>query len=173
MDFETDFRDAQIVRLEQNYRSTRGHPRRRVGGHRQQQEPQEEGALDRPARAAPRSGCSARSDELEEAEYITRIVRKAPRGRLQGADWRCSIAPTPSRAPLKIRCAPPASPTSILGGVGFYERREVKDALSYLKLILNPHDDIASAARHQRAGARHRQGRDGRARSRRCVAGRS
>ena len=31
----------------------------------------------------------------------------------------------------------------ILGGVGFYERREVKDALSYLKLILNPHDDIA------------------------------
>ena len=31
----------------------------------------------------------------------------------------------------------------ILGGVGFYERREVKDALSYLKLILNPHDDVA------------------------------
>ena len=31
----------------------------------------------------------------------------------------------------------------VLGGVGFYERREVKDALSYLKLILNPHDDIA------------------------------
>ena len=31
----------------------------------------------------------------------------------------------------------------VLGGVGFYERREIKDALSYLKLILNPHDDIA------------------------------
>ena len=31
----------------------------------------------------------------------------------------------------------------VLGGVGFYERREVKDALSYLKLILNPHDDVA------------------------------
>ena len=31
----------------------------------------------------------------------------------------------------------------VLGGVGFYERREIKDALAYLKLILNPHDDIA------------------------------
>ncbi|HEX6162364.1 MAG TPA: 3'-5' exonuclease, partial [Vicinamibacterales bacterium] len=31
----------------------------------------------------------------------------------------------------------------VLGGVGFYERKEIKDALSYLKLILNPHDDIA------------------------------
>src|SRR5688572_14700384 len=29
------------------------------------------------------------------------------------------------------------------GGVGFYERKEVKDALSYLRLILNPHDDVA------------------------------
>ena len=31
----------------------------------------------------------------------------------------------------------------VLGGVGFYERKEIKDALSYLKLILNPHDDVA------------------------------
>jgi len=34
-------------------------------------------------------------------------------------------------------------PYVVLGGVGFYERREIKDALSYLKLILNPHDDVA------------------------------
>ena len=31
----------------------------------------------------------------------------------------------------------------MLGGVGFYERKEIKDALAYLKLILNPHDDVA------------------------------
>ena len=31
----------------------------------------------------------------------------------------------------------------VLGGVGFYERKEIKDALAYLKLILNPHDDVA------------------------------
>jgi DNA helicase-2/ATP-dependent DNA helicase PcrA len=31
----------------------------------------------------------------------------------------------------------------IIGGVRFYERREVKDALSYLRLVLNPHDDVS------------------------------
>ena len=34
-------------------------------------------------------------------------------------------------------------PYMVLGGVGFYERKEIKDALGYLKLILNPHDDVA------------------------------
>ena len=60
----------------------------------------------------------------------------------------------------------------VLGGVGFYERREIKDAL------VVPEADPESARRHraaagdQRAGARHRQGRDGRARRRGRLAGR-
>jgi DNA helicase-2/ATP-dependent DNA helicase PcrA len=35
------------------------------------------------------------------------------------------------------------TPYKIIGGVRFYERKEVKDALSYLKLIINPHDDVS------------------------------
>src|SRR5204863_8903333 len=31
----------------------------------------------------------------------------------------------------------------IIGGVRFYERKEIKDALAYLKLVLNPHDDVS------------------------------
>jgi DNA helicase-2/ATP-dependent DNA helicase PcrA len=34
-------------------------------------------------------------------------------------------------------------PYRIVGGVRFYERREVKDALAYLKVIINPHDDVS------------------------------
>ena len=34
-------------------------------------------------------------------------------------------------------------PYRIVGGVRFYERKEIKDALAYLKLILNPHDDVS------------------------------
>jgi DNA helicase-2/ATP-dependent DNA helicase PcrA len=36
-----------------------------------------------------------------------------------------------------------AIPYKIIGGVRFYERKEIKDALSYLKLIINPHDDVS------------------------------
>src|SRR5881394_3584804 len=31
----------------------------------------------------------------------------------------------------------------VIGGVRFYERREVKDALAYMRLVINPHDDVA------------------------------
>ena len=31
----------------------------------------------------------------------------------------------------------------IIGGVRFYERKEIKDSLAYLKLVLNPHDDVS------------------------------
>ena len=34
-------------------------------------------------------------------------------------------------------------PYRIVGGVRFYERKEVKDALAYLKLVTNPHDDVS------------------------------
>ena len=34
-------------------------------------------------------------------------------------------------------------PYKVVGGVRFYERKEVKDALAYLKLIINPHDDVS------------------------------
>src|SRR5687767_10550943 len=36
-----------------------------------------------------------------------------------------------------------AIPYKIIGGVRFYERKEIKDALAYLKLMINPHDDVA------------------------------
>ena len=34
-------------------------------------------------------------------------------------------------------------PYRIVGGVRFYERKEIKDALAYLKLVINPHDDVS------------------------------
>ena len=34
-------------------------------------------------------------------------------------------------------------PYKIIGGVRFYERKEIKDSLAYLKLIMNPHDDVS------------------------------
>ena len=34
-------------------------------------------------------------------------------------------------------------PYKIIGGVRFYERKEIKDALAYMKLVINPHDDVS------------------------------
>ena len=141
MDFETDFSDAQIVRLEQNYRSTEvilDAASAVIANNRNRKKK----ALWTDLKGGAKIRLFRGSDELEEAEYITRIVRKALQEDYQAVTAVLYRTNAQSRAVEdSLRAAGIAY--VVLGGVGFYERREIKDALSYLKLILNPHDDIA------------------------------
>ncbi len=141
LDFETDFPEAVIVRLEQNYRSTEvilNAASAVIANNRNRKEKalwtdQKGGAKIRYFRGA---------DELDEAEYITRVARAAIRDDARSLTAVLYRTNAQSRAVEdSLRAA--GIPYVVLGGVGFYERREIKDALSYLKLILNPHDDIA------------------------------
>ena len=120
-----------------------GDPRRRLGGDCQQPQSQGEDALDRPEGRRARSRTSAAPTSSKRPSSSPASARQAISRRRRTRRSRCCTAPTPSRARWKTRCARPASPTLVLGGVGFYERKEIKDALGYLKLILNPHDDVA------------------------------
>ena len=141
LDFETDFPEAVIVRLEQNYRSTEIILKAAsavIANNRNRKEKalwtdQTGGAKIRYFRGA---------DELDEAEYITKVARAAIQ------DDARSLVAVLYRTNAQSRAVEDALraagiPYVVLGGVGFYERREIKDALSYLKLILNPHDDVA------------------------------
>jgi DNA helicase-2/ATP-dependent DNA helicase PcrA len=141
MDFESDFSDAQTVRLEQNYRSTEvilDAASAVIANNRNRKKK----ALWTDVKGGAKIKLFRGADELDEADYITRIVRKQ-----LDEDFRALTAVlyrtnAQSRAVEdSLRAAGIAY--LVLGGVGFYERREIKDALSYLKLILNPHDDIA------------------------------
>jgi DNA helicase-2/ATP-dependent DNA helicase PcrA len=141
MDFETDFSDAQIVRLEQNYRSTEvilDAASAVIANNKNRKKK----ALWTDLKGGAKIRLFRGSDELEEAEYITRIVRKALEDDYKAVTAVLYRTNAQSRA---VEDALRAAGISyvVLGGVGFYERREIKDALSYLKLILNPHDDIA------------------------------
>src|SRR5687767_6580809 len=141
MDFETDFSDATIVRLEQNYRSTEvilDAASAVIENNRNRKKK----ALWTDAKGGAKIRLFRGSDELEEAEYITRIARRTIQldaNAVMAVLYRTNAQ---SRAVEdSLRAAGIAY--VVLGGVGFYERKEVKDALSYLKLILNPHDDVA------------------------------
>jgi DNA helicase II / ATP-dependent DNA helicase PcrA len=141
MDFETDFSDAQIVKLEQNYRSTEvilDAASAVIANNRNRKKK----ALWTDLKGGAKIRLFRGSDELEEAEYITRIVRKTLEDDYKALTAVLYRTNAQSRAVEdSLRAAGIAY--VVLGGVGFYERREIKDALSYLKLILNPHDDIA------------------------------
>ena len=139
LDFEDDFPETTVVRLERNYRSTQvildaasgliAHNRRR----REKRLYTERGGGEPVLfhRAA---------DELEEADFIL--------GRLRGAGSGPGRAAVLYRTNSQSRVIEEALaragiPYRVVGGVRFYERKEIKDALAYLKLLLNPDDDVS------------------------------
>ena len=141
LDFETDFPEAVIVRLEQNYRSTqvildaasavisqnRGRKEKKLWTEKKGGEP----ILY--MRAA---------DEIEEADFITRAVREA---RQKDANTMVAVlyrTNSQSRA-IEDALMREGVPYRTIGGVRFYERKEIKDVLAYLRLVINPHDDVS------------------------------
>ena len=141
LDFEHDFPEAVVVRLEQNYRSTEvilGAASAVIANNKNRKEK----SLWTDKKGGAKIKYFRGVDELEEADYITRVARAAIEDDVNSMTAVLYRTNAQSRA---VEDALRAAGISyvVLGGVGFYERREIKDALAYLKLILNPHDDIA------------------------------
>jgi DNA helicase-2/ATP-dependent DNA helicase PcrA len=141
LDFEGDFPETRIVRLEQNYRSTSVILDAASGVIRQNRNRKEKRLWTDHAGGAKivyfRGG-----DELEEADFITRNARSA-----LAADPEATIAVlyrinAQSRA-IEDALMREGVAYRIVGGVRFYERKEIKDTLAYLRLVINPHDDVS------------------------------
>ena len=142
LDFERAFPGAQVLRLEQNYRSTGAildaanaviaHNRSRKG--KTLWSERERGAPLRFVLVA---------DEGEEARRVRRVLEERRRG--GGRYDECAVlyrTNAQSRA-LETELRLAGIPYEIVGGVAFYQRREVKDLLAYLRLIVNPADRVA------------------------------
>ncbi len=141
LDFEHDFPEARIVKLERNYRSTQiilDAATAVIGQNRNRKEKR----LWTERKGGDPIRYFRGSDELEEADFITRTAHS---GITSAPD--CTVAvlyrtnaqsrvieDSLMRAGLSYR---------IVGGVRFYERKEIKDSLAYLKLLINPHDDVS------------------------------
>ena len=140
LDFQQHFAPATVIRLERNYRSTQvildaasaviERNRRRLP--KRMQTDRTGGALVR---------CFRGGDDLEEADFVTARVREAlaadetPIGVLYRTSAQSRVIEDAlTREGIAYR---------IVGGVRFYERRETKDALAYLRLLIDPDDDVS------------------------------
>jgi len=141
LDFEHDFPNARIVKLEQNYRSTQVILDAASAVIRRNRN-----RKDKRLWTSQAGGEKIRyvrtGDEIEEADFITRAAREAQRpgtGPLLAVLYRTNAQ---SRA-IEDALMREGIAYRIIGGVRFYERREIKDTLAYLRLLLNPHDDVS------------------------------
>jgi DNA helicase-2/ATP-dependent DNA helicase PcrA len=138
LDFERDFADARVVKLEQNYRSTQVILSAASAVIRQNRNRKDKQLW------TERQGGSKilyvrSADEIEEADFITRTLRQSAGNGLAAVLYRTNAQ---SRA-IEDSLMREGVTYRIIGGVRFYERKEIKDALAYLRLIMNPHDDVS------------------------------
>jgi DNA helicase-2/ATP-dependent DNA helicase PcrA len=141
LDFEQDFPEAKIVKLEQNYRSTQMILDAASAVIRQNRNRKDK-RLWTDRKGGSKIVCYRGNDELEEADFITRSIKDA---RSEDVDATIAVlyrTNAQSRA-IEDSLMRERIPYKIIGGVRFYERKEIKDALAYLKLIMNPHDDVS------------------------------
>ncbi len=143
LDFEKDFPDATVIKLEQNYRSTANilDAANQVIAHNM-------GRMEKVLWTESEEGESIKlfhaGDEREEAAWICdrihqlRLNRQAEHGEI--AILYRSNSQSRILEEMLVRAG---IPYRIYGGLRFYDRKEVKDIVAYLRCIVNPSDDVS------------------------------
>jgi DNA helicase-2/ATP-dependent DNA helicase PcrA len=143
LDFERDHTDAYVVKLEQNYRSTRtildaaNAVIARNYGRKEKRLFTEEGDGD------PILYHTA-DDERREAEWVVRAIRRLEHdeGRLP-EDFAVFYRTHAQSRALEEALRTADLNYSVIGGTRFYDRAEIKDLIAYLRLIANPADEVS------------------------------
>jgi DNA helicase II / ATP-dependent DNA helicase PcrA len=142
LDFEKDFPDCLVIPLEQNYRSTKrilGIASAVIANNRARRDKRlwtenDEGEQAKVYRAW---------DESEEAGWVAQTVRSLHGQGLPYGDVAVFYRTNAQSRVLEDALRRASIPYLIVGGVRFYERREIKDIIAYLRLAVNPADDVA------------------------------
>ena len=143
MDFEKDFNDAFTVVLEQNYRSTARilHAANEVIKHNKNRRPKN---LWTKADQGEAPVVLEYANETDEARGITdEIKHLTGRGSLTYNDIAVFYRTNAQSRSFEESCRRSRIPYRLIGSVRFYDRKEVKDVLAYLKLLVNPADTIS------------------------------
>lgn len=146
--FEKDFNDAQTIRLERNYRSTANilaaasclisHNDGRLG------------KTLKVAENSPAQNCDNTKIKVvsnyngeDEARYVVDQIDYHLRNGAQYADMAVLVRTAFQTREFEEKFIAEAIPYQVIGGPKFYERAEIRDALAYFRVILQPHDDLA------------------------------
>ncbi|MES1193905.1 MAG: UvrD-helicase domain-containing protein [Solirubrobacterales bacterium] len=142
LDFQDDFPDAHVIKLEQNYRSTQtilDASNAVIAQNRAQMHKTlwtDQGAGDPVI-------VRELDDEYAEARYVLGEVERLRDEGVSLAEIACLYRTNAQSRVLQDALVRADVPFQIIGGTKFYERAEVKDALSYLTLLANPADAIS------------------------------
>ncbi|MDD3110031.1 MAG: UvrD-helicase domain-containing protein, partial [Eubacteriales bacterium] len=142
LEFQNDFPEARVVKLEQNYRSTQtilsaANSLIENNGQRMPKELWTEG------RKGDKIRFAAAGDEREEAAWICEHIRRLRARKVPYGEIAVLYRMHAQSRVLEEMIMRAGIPYRVYGGTRFYDRKEIKDALAYLRLMINPDDDVA------------------------------
>ncbi|MGB9754255.1 ATP-dependent helicase [Roseiflexus castenholzii] len=144
LSFERDYPEAQVILLEQNYRSTQAIlDVAQAVINRSAQRRCDKRLWTRNGEGVPVQVIEG-YDQDEEAQLVAgEIARLIAGGAYQPGDIAIMYRTNAQSRAIEEALIARQAPYIIVGGTRFYERKEIKDALAYLRLALNPFDDIS------------------------------
>jgi len=143
LQFEVDYPNAATVLLEQNYRSTQNILNAANAVITQNESRKEKNLWSDAGSGAPLIGYVAES-EYDEAEFVKGEIRSLQdMGHSNPGDTAVFYRTNAQSRIFEEIFMRAAIPYKVVGGLRFYERKEVKDLLAYLRVLANPNDEVS------------------------------
>ncbi|MBU6380075.1 MAG: DNA helicase PcrA [Acidobacteria bacterium] len=143
LQFEVDFPNATTVLLEQNYRSTQNILSAANSVITKNESRKEKNLWSDAGSGSPLIGYIAES-EYDEAEFVKSEIRDlSDKGASTAGDTAVFYRTNAQSRVFEEVFMRAAIPYKVVGGLRFYERKEVKDLLAYVRLIVNPNDEVS------------------------------
>jgi DNA helicase-2/ATP-dependent DNA helicase PcrA len=143
LQFRSDYPNARVILLEQNYRSTQIvlDAARAIIDKNQHRTPK---ALFTEQAGGTRVSVFEAYSEGDEAEFVVRNIHETrAKAQMDWKDFAIMYRTNAQSRALEDACINSKVPYKLVGGVGFYKRREIRDLLAYLRLINNPDDSVS------------------------------
>ncbi len=141
--FRENFPDAKVILLEQNYRSTQSilDAANAVIAHNIKRTPKH---LRTDRGAGAQVIMHEAYDESDEAQFVVNTIQRlAGSGELRLSDVAVMYRTNAQSRSLEDTFVARGVPYRLIGGTRFYQRKEIKDALAYLRLVHNPADNVS------------------------------
>lgn len=142
LNFERDYQDCKLIKLEQNYRSTKNilDAANSVIEHNTQRKPK---ALWTEASAGELIEYQELPDDRSEGMFVVETIAMMREQGFDYKDFAVVYRTHPQARVLEDALLKYGYPYRVYGGMKFYERKEIKDTLAYLRLLVNPDDNLS------------------------------
>jgi len=141
--FENDFPGTTVIKLEENYRSTQNILNAAGGVVRENRNRRDKTLWTKNEKGSPVL-CYKAGDENDEADFVCEKILALNRDEGFSFNEMAILYRTNAQSRvMEDMLRRKGLPYQVIGGLRFYERREIKDVLAYMRVVLNPSDSVS------------------------------